>query len=618
MSAADLAPDASPVRVTLAGCREEWRWFVFSVLGATGYGVLTVLTASVIGGLVADVVTPAVREGELTGAMAWQVAWQLGGVVFLNVIAVIVRRIAAGITYNNLIASTRRRVTRAYQDLPMRWHQVHPSGRLLSHANSDVETIWNIFQPLPMALGVAIMLLFGFVSIFLVDVVLGFVALVVFPLLIVINYWFQIVMRRRVEASQAARAQVSTVADESFDGALVVKALGRADSETARLTRSAEELRDANIRLGRTEGIFDPMTNALPTLGSLAVVVVGAERVASGSITAADVVQVAYLFSLLAWPVRAFGWILFSLPQVAIGWKRVKPILDDAADLPPRRREASLPEGPLELRARGVSFTYEDADAPALTGVDLEVPAGGSLAVVGATGSGKSTLAQVLVGLTPPTAGVVEVGGHDIGGVANREERVALATQDAFVFNESSEENVALGRSDLGRGEVDHALDVAHAATFVEALPHGRDEALGERGSRLSGGQRQRIALARVIAGKPGLVVLDDSTSAIDPAVEGDILTSLRSATEGSTTVIVAHRRSSILLADRVVYLENGRVAASGRHDELMAGHPGYAALLSAYEVEEAEGAAPDAADVNDGVGDDADASHAEAEGGRA
>lgn len=605
MSSADLAPDASPIRVTLAGCREEWRWFVFAVLGATGYGVLTVLTANVIGHLVSDVVTPAVQTHVFTGAMAWQVAWQLGGIVALNVIAVIVRRIAAGITYNNLIASTRRRVTRAYQDLPMRWHQVHPSGRLLSHANSDVETIWNIFQPLPMALGVAIMLLFGFVSIFLVDAVLGAVALVVFPLLIVINYWFQVVMRQRVEASQAARAQVSTVADESFDGALVVKALGRADAETSRLTTAAEELRDANIRLGRTEGIFDPLTNALPTLGSLAVVLVGAERVASGSITAGDVVQVAYLFSLLAWPVRAFGWILFSLPQVAIGWKRVKPIIDDAAALTPRRHESTLPDGPLSLRARDVSFTYEDAAEPALVGVDLDVEAGGSLAVVGATGSGKSTLAQVLVGLTPPTEGLVEVGGHDIAGVTNREERVALATQDAFVFNESTEQNVTLGRAQVEGDDVDRSLDVAHATGFVEALPQGADEVLGERGSRLSGGQRQRVALARVIAGKPGLVVLDDSTSAIDPAVEGEILASLRGVTEGSTTVIVAHRRSSILLADRVVYLEQGRVVGAGRHEELMARHPGYATLLQAYDADESEDVASDEGDM------DADGAHA-------
>lgn len=595
MSAADLAPDASPIRVTLVGCREEWRWFAFAVLGATGYGILTVLTATVIGHLVADVVTRAVATGTFTGRMAWQVAWQLGGVVALNVFAVIVRRAAAGITYNNLIASTRRCLTRAYQDLPMRWHQVHPPGRLLSHANSDVEAIWNIFQPLPMALGVAIMLAFGFVSIFLVDVVLGLVALFVFPLFIVINYRFQVVMRQRVEESQSARADVSTAVDESLDGALVVKALGRADAESARVTRAAEELRDANVRLGRTAGLFDPMTNALPSLGSLAVVLVGAHRVASGEITAADIVEVAYLFSLLAWPVRAFGWILFSLPQVAIGWNRVKPILDEARDLPARGLQATLPEGPLALAVRDVGFRYAEADPPALTGVGFDVPPGSSLAIVGPTGSGKSTLAQVLVGLTPPTSGVVEVGGHDITSVANREKRVALATQESFVFNDSSAENVGLGRAGVTREELVQALDVAQASGFVSALPAGLDEVLGERGARLSGGQRQRIALARVIAGAPGLVVLDDATSAIDPAVEGQILIALRQVTSAATTVIVAHRRSSILLADRVLYLEDGRVAGLGRHEDLLATHSGYAALLRAYEVDDVGEGEPEA-----------------------
>ena len=586
MSSAHLAPDASPARVTLAGCREQWRWFALAVVGSTGYGVLTVLTATVIGHLVSDVLTPAVTQRHFTGAMAWQVGWQLGGVVALNVVAVIVRRIAAGLTYNNLIAATRRRVTRAYQTLPMSWHQAHPAGRLLSHANSDVEQIWNIFQPLPMALGVAIMLLFGFVSIFLVDVWLGVVALVVFPLLVVINYWFQVVMRRRVEASQVARADVSTVADESFDGALVVKALGRADAETARFAQAAHTLRDANVRLGRTAGIFDPLTNALPTLGSLLVVVVGAERVASGAIVAGDVVQVAYLFSLLAWPVRAFGWILFSLPQVAIGWQRVKPILDEAAALPPATHSQLLPNGPLALQARGVGFTYAGAENATLHDVDLDVPAGGSLAVVGATGSGKSTLAQILAGLVPPTAGQVRIGGVQAENAAGLEQRVALATQETFVFDESTRDNVTLGRRGIGAGDVDAALAVAHADGFVAALPAGVDEGLGERGARLSGGQRQRVALARVVAGAPGLVVLDDATSAIDPAVEGEILQALAGATAGCSTVIVAHRRSSILMADEVVFLDAGRVVARGRHDELMATSPAYAALLSAYELE--------------------------------
>ena len=610
MTSADLAPDASPVRVAAAGAREQWRAFAPAVIGATAYGILTVLTARVIGHLVADVITPAVRDRHLDGAMVWQIVWQLGGVVALNAAAVILRRIAAGVAYNNLIASTRRQVTRAYQLLPMRWHLAHPSGQLLSHANSDVEAIWNIFQPLPMALGVAVMLAFGFVSIFLVDVWLGVVALVVFPLLIVINYWFQVVMRARVEASQAARARVSAVADESFDGALVVKALGRADAEVSRFGDAAGELRDANVRLGRTEGIFDPMTNALPTIGSLLVVLVGAERVASGAITAADVVEVAYLFNLLAWPVRAFGWILFSLPQVAIGWKRVKPILDKAGSTVVPARTLVLPGGPIAVDVEHVMFRHDarpaaGADAEggsedgsdvaeglqerraALTDVTLRVPAGGSLAVVGATGAGKTTLAQVIAGLTTPDSGSVLYDGVPAAHAVAREERVALATQEAFVFNESTRENVALGRAGVDAGAIDEALGVAHAKGFVAALPEGEDTSLGERGSRLSGGQRQRVALARVLAGRPGLVVLDDATSAIDPAVEGQILTSLAEATDGCTSVIIAHRRSSILLADEVAFLDAGRVVAQGTHEELMATQPAYALLLTAYETQD-------------------------------
>ena len=592
----NLPPTASASKVTWRAARQQWRWFSFAVLGSTGYGVLTVLTATVLGHLVTTVAQPAVREGRFTTAMAWQVLWELGGVVALNVIAVIIRRIAAGITYNNLIALTRRRLTRAYQELPMSWHQQQAAGRLLSGANSDVEQIFAIFQPLPMALGVAIMLLFGFVSIFLNDVWLGVVALVVFPLLIALNFWFQSVMRRRVEASQSARALVSTVADESFDGALVVKALGRRDSETQRFASSAQQLRDANIQLGRTEGIFDPLTNAIPTIGTLLVVLVGAFRVRSGAITAGNVVEVAYLFNLLAFPVRAFGWILSSLPQAAIGWRRVKPIIDEADTARAAEVDAAgrtpveLPPGPLEVLVEHVSYDYDHQEAgrEAVHDVSLEIPAGSTLAVVGETGSGKTTLVSMIAGLLPPTSGEVRLDDTPVAHVRNRHERIALATQAAFVFNESAVENVTLDRPTIDAASAEAALGYAHADNFIAELGDARDEPLGEAGSRLSGGQRQRVALARALAGRPGLLILDDATSAIDAAVEQDILATLPQATEGCTTILVAYRKSAIVLADRVAFLKGGRLEALGTHDELMATNADYARLLTAYDREDA------------------------------
>lgn len=581
MKLREPAADASPWAVTAHGSLKQWRWFSFAVLGSTAYGVLTVLTATVLGHLVQEVATPAVQQRTFTAAMAWQVAWQLGGIVLLNVFAVIVRRIAAGITYNNLIADSRLRITRAYQKLPLAWHNSRPAGQLLSGANSDTEQIWSIFQPLPMALGVAVMLAFGFVSIFLVDVTLGLVALVIFPALVVINYWFQTITRARVEVSQAGRANVSAIADESFDGALVVKALGRRDSEVSRFTQGAHELRDANIRLGRAEGVFDPITNGLPTLGTLLVIVVGAHRVASGHLSAGDVVEVAYLFNLLAFPVRAFGWILFSLPMVAIGWRRTKPVIDTADALVAPAPSPALGEGPLEVSLRDVSFGYDDREI--ISDVSFDIAAGEKVAIVGATGSGKTTLASLMGGLLTPTSGSLRVAGHELLGAPDRHEKVAVATQHAFVFNESAAENVTLDRPGVTATVLEGALKHAHADRFVEQLG-GEDVPLGEGGNRLSGGQRQRIALARALAGRPGLLILDDATSAIDPSVEGDILNSLGKATGGSTVVIVAHRKSSITLADRVVFLDAGRIQAIGTHAELMATSAPYAALLTAYD----------------------------------
>ena len=590
------AADANPWRVTWFGSRTEWRWFALAVFGSTAYGILTVLTATVLGHLVQDVAAPAVTERRFTLGMAAQVGWQLGGIVLLNVIAVILRRIAAGITYNNLIAMSRLQLTRAYQKLPLTWHARRPAGQLLSGANSDTEQTWSIFQPLPMALGVAVMLAFGFISIFLVDTLLGFVALVIFPALVVINYWFQTVMRARVEAAQSARAHVSAIADESFDGAVVVKALGRRDAEVERFASGADDLRNANIRVGRAAGVFDPVTNALPTLGTLLVVLVGAHRVASGHLQPGDVVQVAYLFNLLSFPVRSFGWILFALPAVTIGWSRTKPILDeaDALHLPPT--SPALPSGPLPVTLRDVSFGYEPG-REIVHDITLDIAAGEKVALVGATGSGKSTVANILAGVVTPTTGSVQVAGHDLAGALNRPQRVVLATQEAFVFNESASENIALGRAEVDEEHVHDALRTAHADGFVSQLPAGVDEPLGEGGNRLSGGQRQRIALARALAGRPGLLVLDDATSAIDPSVEGHILTDLAAVTGGSTTVIIAHRKSSITLADRVIFLQDGRITATGTHEHLMRTNPAYATLLTAYDHNEANDSSASASD---------------------
>ncbi len=581
------------------GIREQPRWFAVAVVGSTIYGVATGLMAWVIGRLTAHVVGPAVQARSVTAGQLWAIGGAISAVVLLNGLGVIARRVGAGAVVANLGAAYRRRVTRQYLRLPLRWHHQHPSGELLSNANADVEAAWNVFAPLPMALGVVVMLVFGAVQMVLVDPVLAAVGMVVFPLLFLANALFQRRMSPRVTLAQQLRAQVSEVAHESFEAALVVKTMGREEQETARFAEVTHRLREANIAVGRTRGTFDPAIESIPTVGTLVVVAVGAWRAAHGLVSAADVVQIAYLFSVLAFPVRAFGWVLGELPRSVVGYERVAAVLAASGEM--AYGERSLPRLPATSASlRQLDFAYEidlpdggTERAPAIRGVTLDVPAGSTVALVGPTGSGKSTLAGLVLRLVDPDSGQVLLDGVDLrqvrrGGVA---EVAALVPQQTFLFEDTVRGNVALG-VEHDDAQVWEALRVAQAERFVRRLPDGLDTHVGERGANLSGGQRQRIALARAVIRRPQLLVLDDATSAVDPSVEQDILAALRGVASSTTVLVVAYRLATIALADEVVYLERGEVLDRGPHEQLLARCPGYAALVSAYAREAAERAA--------------------------
>jgi ABC-type multidrug transport system fused ATPase/permease subunit len=415
----------------------------------------------------------------------------------------------------------------------------------------------------------------------------------------------------RVSAAQRLRAEVSAVAHESFDGAVVVKTMGRESDETQRFAAKAGELRDALIRVGRVRGMFDPALDALPSFGTLAVLLVGAWRLRQGAITVADVVSVAFLFTVLAFPVRAIGWVLAELPRSAVGWERVQNVVTATGDMV--YGDAALPTGgkPATLRFEDVDFAYAatvpgrgpsgtSEPAPSLGqqvlhDVTFEVPAGRTVALVGPTGSGKSTIASLAARLVDPTSGSVHLDGVDVSTLTQSSlaATLALVPQVPFVFDDTVRGNVTLDRQDIDGDAAWRALRVAQAESFVSALPHGLDTMVGERGTSLSGGQRQRLTLARALAGGPRLLILDDATSAVDPRVEAAILASLRDGSlrdgDAASILVVAYRRATIALADEVVYVEHGRVVAHGTHADLLETVPGYANLVTAYEKADAE-----------------------------
>ena len=577
--------------------KEEPRIFAVSALGSALFAITTIGQAYVFGAITKDVIVPSLRDGEASTAGLAIAFLAIMVTAVLKVVGIVARRLGAGIMQYRLQATYRRRITRRYLELPLSWHHEHPTGELLSNANSDVEATWYPIAPFPFAVGVVVMLVTTLGLLFVTDPVLAIVGSVVFPSIAVLTVVYSRRMSPLMTRAQQLRGEVSAIAHESFDGALVVKTLGREGTETERFRERSEQLRDAMTAVGRVRGTFDPILEALPVVGVLAVLLAGTSRVGSGDITPDELVRVAYLFTLLAFPVRAIGWVLNELPRSVVGWDRVQRVL--TATGAQKHGAADLPgTGPAGLQVEAVGFSYASGgsgdDTQVLHDITFDVRPGRTVALVGTTGSGKSTLATLLVRLLDPDSGRVAYDDVDLrtlraGAVA---EVASLVAQTTFLFDDTVRGNVTLG-ADLSDGDVWAALRLAQADGFVAALPAALDTRVGERGTTLSGGQRQRLALARAVVRRPRLLVLDDATSSVDAQVEQRILEGLRESGATSTVVLVAYRLATIALADEVVFVDEGRITARGTHEQLLVSSTGYADLVHAYERSEAERSSP-------------------------
>lgn len=577
------------------GIRAERRVYVLGITASALFGAATVGVSRAVGWATDTVVVPAVGGDADARGRLWVAGLVLAGVALTLAVSVAGRRIFAGYGYVNNQARHRRAVTRQYLRLPMSWHRAHPTGQLLSNASSDVEAATGVFNPLPFALGVLVMIVVAAVMLFSVDPWLALAALVIIPAAVVVNLVFQRYMSPAITRAQQLRADVADVAHESFEAALLVKALGTEDREEARFAARTDTLRAANVRVGVVRAFFDPVIELLPSFGTLLVLAVGAARVAAGAVDTGEVVTAAYLLTVMAVPVRAFGWVLGELPRALVGYERIARVVDSTGALATGTRTLPRAAGGLAVRLDGVGVDVPAAgrDVTLLDGIDLDVPPGATVAVVGPTGSGKTTLVSLLARLSDPTRGRVLLDGHDLRDLAEGQVpgQVALVAQQTFVFEDTVRSNVTLADAGAPGAPDDdavwRALRLARVDEVVRHLDGGLDAPLGERGANLSGGQRQRLAIARALVRAPRLLVLDDATSAVDPRVEQQILAGLADAggDQGRPTVLmVAYRMSSVALADVVVHVEGGRVVDVGTHDALLARDAGYRELALAYQ----------------------------------
>jgi ATP-binding cassette, subfamily B, bacterial len=452
----------------------------------------------------------------------------------------------------------------------------HQTGQLMSRATVDLQAVrfflgYGLIFFAQHVITIAVVT----VVLFAIDWRLALVAVAITPLLVATAYRYSHVSHPVLRDVQQQLGEVATVAEESIVGVHVVKSFAQEQPRAERFRRATDAVFAQSLRANRQRAIYVPLLTFLPLVAQGAVLLAAGRMVVNGSLSIGAFFTFNLLLNMLVMPLRMLGMWIGQAQRATASGERIFEVLDEPEEIADRPGARPLPDGPGRVRLEGVSFGYEQGRA-VLEDVDLDVPAGHTVALIGHTGSGKTTLASLVPRFYDAGAGRVLVDGADVRDVTRRSLRreIGVISQDPFLFSASVRDNIAFGLPDAPQETVEAAARAAQAHDFVLELPRGYETVIGERGITLSGGQRQRIAIARALLIDPRILILDDATASVDATTEALIREGLREAMRGRTTIIIAHRLSTIALADEIVVLDGGRVAARGTQGELLESSP--------------------------------------------